>query len=437
MSTQELMRAEVCVRVVSGEFSIADAASRVGVSYRHMKRIVRRYRKRGAAGLVHQSLGRPSNRSRLLAEVRAQALELVREFYSGPPGTRFGPTLIAEHLESDHGLRVCSESLRHWMIDAGLWSLSRKRKPYRKRRERRAHFGELVQGDGSVHEWLGDRGPAGWLITFIDDSRSECLARFAEAESTWSVAQVFEAWISRYGIPRQLYVDCGGVFGRPGKKREKMPVVTQFARMCSQLGTQLIHARSPQAKGRVERVHGTHQDRLIKKMRLAGISNYDDANEFLDGYLRDHNRRFAVASLEEADFHLPLSDSIDLSRVFSLHSERIVSLDAVVCYNRRRFQITRASRLSGGQKVSVEEARNGTVRIFASGIELPVVEFSAGSVSESGEHAEDHNSVHRRPTDNHPWRYPRYDRAAAEAMRQGRAAALAPTPTNQSELIPT
>jgi hypothetical protein len=318
------------------------------------------------------------------------------------------------------------------MIEEGLWSLSRKRKPYRQRRERRAHFGELLQADGSVHEWLEDRGPPGWLIIFIDDSTSRCLGRFADAESTWSVAAVFERWISKWGIPRFLYVDGGGVFGRPRKKREKSGE-TQFARMCRQLGTQLVHARSPQAKGRVERVHGTHQDRLIKKMRLAGISNYEDANVFLDGYLLDHNNRFSVESREETDFHLPLDDSIDLSRVFSIHSERIVSLDAVVCYNRRRFQLARVSRLRGGQKVSVEEARDGTVRIFASGTEIPVVEIAEDGAGTPDYRANDHNSVNRRPSDGHPWRLPRYDRIAAEGIRQLRRAALHPAPINQAE----
>lgn len=441
MSTRELTRAEVCVRVVSGDFSIAEGASRVGVSYRQMKRIVRRYRRRGAAGLVHEGLGRSSNRAKPLAEVRARALDLVREFYGGSSSSRFGPTLIAEHLESDHGLKVCSESLRLWMLDAGLWSLSRRRKPYRRRRERRAHFGELVQADGSVHEWLEERGPAGWLITFIDDSRSHCLARFAEAESTWALAEVLELWISRHGIPRELYVDSGGVFRRRRtrneKKGDRMLGETQFARMCRELGTRLIFARSPQAKGRVERVHGTHQDRLIKKMRLRGISNYEEANEFLEGYLSDHNERFAVSSREQADFHLPVSDSIDLSRVFTIHSDRVVSLDSVVCYKRRRFQLIRPSRLTGGRKVSVEEGRDGTVRIFASGIELPAVELADDALSNLKGRIEDYTTVDRRPSDSHPWRYPGYDRPTAEVLRRRRAAEHQPTAANGLEQATT
>ena len=404
----------------------------MGLSYRHAKRLLSRYRKRGARGLVHGNLGRPSNRAKPLAELRARSVDLIRAHFSGPPDERFGPALAAEHLESDHGIKVCPETLRLWMLEAGLWSLSRRRKPYRQRRERRAHFGELVQADGSFHAWLEDRGPKGWLITYVDDSRSESLARFADAESTWAVAGVLEEWISEYGVPRALYVDGGGAFGSIG--RQKGIGSTQFGRMCRQLGIDLIHARSPQAKGRVERAHGTHQDRLIKKMRLAGISNYADANRFLKDYLIDHNRRYSVPSREEADFHLPPSESIDLSRVFSIHSERRVSLDSVVCYNRRRFQLTRTTRLTAGQKISVEESRDGNVRIFASGIELAWTEIIDTVPVKTGGRVPDNNSVYRRPADNHPWRHPAYDRGTAEELRRQRVMAFQTPPAEQSEL---
>jgi transposase len=433
MSSVELLRAEVCVRVVSGEFTISQAASRLGLSYRHTKRLMRRYRRRGAEGLVHQGVGRKSNRSRPLAEIRTRALDLIRAHYSGPPDERFGPTLAAEHLESEHGLKVCSETLRLWMLEDGLWSPSRRRKPYRQRRERCAHFGEMVQADGSFHYWLEDRGPKGCLITFIDDSRSESMARFADTESTSSVTEVFEQWIVTHGVPRSLYVDGGGAFGL-------RQLTGQFARMCTELGVELIHARSPQAKGRVERCHGTHQDRLIKKMRLAGISNYQDANEFLKDYLAEHNRRFSVRSLEDEDFHLPLSGSIDLSRVFSMHSERVVSLDSVVCYDRRRFQLARTERSRAGQKVKVEKSKSGNIRIFHSGLELEWTEITSKPKNkmngEESERAGDHNSVRRRPGDNHPWRYPNYNRATAGTLKANRLAELHTTHKDVLKQIP-
>lgn len=446
MSDVELSRAAVCARVVAGEFRLGEAAVRLGLSYRHTKRVVRRYRRRGAAGLVHGSVGRSSNRSRPLLGVHDRALDLIRTHYGGPPDERFGPTLAAEHLSSEHGLVVCGETLRLWMLEAGLWSRSRRRKPYRQRRERMAHFGELVQVDGSFHRWLEDRGPVGCMITCIDDSRGVVLSRFAEGETTWAVAEVLELWLGRYGIPRAIYADRGGVFfpsssrtpsrtpSRRGGERGKAPGVSQFGRMCRQLGIRLIPARSPQAKGRVERSHGTHQDRLVKKLRRAGISSYAEANLFLEGYLAEHNERFSVASREEADFHLPLSSleesgtSVDLSRVFSIHSERTVSLDSVVCYNRRRLQLTRTTRSFAGQKVLVEESRDGKIRLFASGIELAWSEI-AGDRAEDAKHA----SVYRRPADHHPWRYPGYDPTIAAEKKRERLETLQPPPTGTVE----
>ncbi len=435
MSDVELSRAAVCARVVAGEFTLGEAAVRLGLSYRHTKRVLRRYRRRGATGLVHGSVGRWSNRSRPLLDVHDRALDLIRLHYGGPPDERFGPTLAAEHLSSEHGLVVCAETLRLWMLEAGLWSRSRRRKPYRQRRERMAHFGELVQVDGSFHRWLGDDGPVGCMITCIDDSRGVVLARFAEGETTWAVAEVLELWLGRYGIPRAIYADRGGVFfpspSRRARERGKAPGVSQFGRMCKQLGIRLIPAQSPQAKGRVERSHGTHQDRLVKKLRRAGISSYAEANRFLEGYLAEHNERFSVASREEADFHLPLSSpeesgiSADLSRVFSIHSERTASLDSVVCYNRRRLQLTRATRSFAGQKVLVEESRDGNIRLFVSGIELAWSEIT-------GDRAK-HVSVYRRPTDHHPWRYPGYDSTIAAEKKQERLETLQPPQTGTVE----
>jgi Integrase core domain. len=421
MSDVELTRVAVCARVVSGEFTLLEASVRLGLSYRHTKRLVRRYRRRGAAGLVHGSVGRSSNRSRPLREIRDRTLDLIRKYYGGSEDERFGPTLAAEHLSSEHGLDVCVETLRLWMLEDGLWSRSRKRKPYRQRRERMGHFGELVQVDGSFHRWLEDRGPVGCLVTCIDDSRGVVLARFADGETTWSVAEVLELWLGRHGIPRAIYADRGGVFfptfTRRAKESGKLPGVSQFGRMCKQLGIRLIAARSPQAKGRVERSHGTHQDRLVKKLRRAGISTYAEANVFLEHYLAEHNERFSVPSREEADFHLPLSSleengSLDLSRVFSIHSERTVSLDSVVCYNHRRLQLARSTRTVAGQKVRVEESRDGTIRIFTSGIELKWAEIINTTAPQA--------SVRRRPSDQHPWRYPGHSPQMAEEAKRAR-----------------
>ena len=278
MSGKEMRRGEVLERVKRGELKLNEAAQLLEVSYRQAKRLLRGYRAGGAEALVHGNVGRASNR--IDSERREQALRLVRAHYSGEPHERFGPTLAAEHLAADHDIVVPRETLRRWMLSAGLWSRRRKRKPHRGRRQRRAHFGALIQLDGSHHDWLEGRGPKGCLMNFVDDASGLGLCRFSDEETTWAAADLLEAWVRRHGIPKALYCDWKSVYKRKPTSCETLQDVepeTQFGRMCGKLGIDIIAASSPQAKGRVERHHGTHQDRLIKKMRLEGIANYEAA----------------------------------------------------------------------------------------------------------------------------------------------------------------
>src|SRR5512143_3363580 len=277
MSQQEIRRAGILGRVKVGELSQREAAEQLGLSYRQLKRLYRRYRRQGAKGLVHGNLGRPSHRAKAGA-LRRRVLGLVRKHYSGEPGERFGPSLAAEHLWEDHGIRVDHETLRRWMLAEGLWSRERKRKRYRRRRARREHFGELVQMDGSFEDWLEDRGPRGCWIGMVDDATSRTEGRFDDEETTWAAAEVLRRWVEQYGIPRALYLDWKNVYHsaptRQQRERGEVPI-SQFGRMCAKLGIELIGANSPQAKGRVERNHGTHQDRLVKKLRLKRICDYE------------------------------------------------------------------------------------------------------------------------------------------------------------------
>jgi len=211
-------------------------------------------------------------------------LALVREKYSGPVDGRFGPTLAAEHLASEDGVTVHHDTLRRWMLAAGLWSRARKRSPHRTRRERKAHFGELVQLDGSFHLWYETRGPRGCLMNLVDDATGRTLARLGDAETIWAAADVLRRWIEAYGVPLALYTDWKNVYVRESNAEEQVTGAvprTQFGRMCASLGIQIIAASSPQAKGRVERNHGTHQDRLVKKLRRLGIATAAAANAFL------------------------------------------------------------------------------------------------------------------------------------------------------------
>jgi transposase len=408
MSEEEVRRAGVLKRVKAGELTQVEAAEMLGLSYRQVKRIYRRFVEEGAEGLAHRSVGKASNRARPVKE-RKQILSLVNKHYGGGPGKRFGPTLAAEHLEEDHGLVVDAETLRRWMLAEGLWTRERKRKPYRQRRERRAHFGELVQMDGSPEAWLEDRGPRGCLIHMVDDATSTSLATFDHEETTWGVADTLRAWVRKYGIPRALYVDWKSVYQSVATKRQKQEGIvptSQFGRMCQKLGIELIGANSAQAKGRVERGHGTHQDRLIKKMRLKKIGSYEAANEFLaNGYLEQHNAKYAVEPREKADYHLRVPPRLDLEQVFCLEEERVVSSDWVVQYGGRWLQIERE-----GQKVSVERGATVSVRQHRDGslsLWLQRRKLQWHEIAERPRKAEQpakRRRVVRPPSAEHPWR---------------------------------
>ncbi len=275
MSKRELGRVEVLARVRSKQLRVVDAARLMRVSCRQGKRLWKRYGEEGAAGLKHRSAGRPSNRA-YEEKFRQKVLRLVREKYGGPVGERFGPTLAAEHLASEDGLPVDAETLRRWMLAEGLWSRQRKRR-HRRRRERKEHFGEMVQMDGSFHYWLEERGPEGCLIDLVDDATNTTWAQLGEQETIWAVVDALRAWIERYGVPLALYVDWKNLYKRPATPKERLrgeEPITQFGRMCAKLGIAVIAANSPQAKGRVERIHGTHQDRLVKKLRRKEISSH-------------------------------------------------------------------------------------------------------------------------------------------------------------------
>src|SRR5260370_676371 len=315
MSERELRRVEVLARVKSKELKVEDAASLMGVSYRQAKRLWKRYREEGAKGLRHRGAGGVSARAKP-ARFRQRVMKLVREKYGEGEGERFGPTLAAEHLAREDGMKIDAETLRRWMLQGGvwgrrrkretyrqrgerggqlwgvgeiegrfsglfggggaggvlmellqegLWSRRRKRKPYRQRRERRRHFGELVQMDGSFHDWLEGRGPDGCMMNMVDDASSEVELRLGEEETIWAAANTLRAWIEKHGVPQALYVDWKNVYKRAPTKREQLrgeEPGTQFGRVCEKLGVEIIAAASPEAEGRGERDTGTHQDRL-------------------------------------------------------------------------------------------------------------------------------------------------------------------------------
>jgi transposase len=346
MSERELSRVQVLARVKAGSLALGDAATMMAVSYRHAKRLWRRFQRAGAAALRHGHAGRRSNRGRP-ARLRQRVLTLIRQKYSGDLGTRFGPTLVAEHLASEDGLTIDHETVRRWMLAAGLWSRQRKRTPYRQRRERKAHFGELVQLDGSFHAWYETRAARRCFMVMVDDATSRSDGRMGAEETIWAAAAVLRQWIERYGVPLALYTDWKNVYVRAANAAERetgIVPLTQFGRMCADLRIQIIPASSPQAKGRVERNHGTHQDRLVKKLRRLQIADDRTANQFLETeYWPAHNGRFAQAPAADTDFHRRCPTARVLDRVFRLQETRTVGQDWVVRYRNRVFQLARQS----------------------------------------------------------------------------------------------
>jgi Helix-turn-helix domain len=432
MSQEELRRVEVLARVRSGQLRVIDASALLRVSYRQTKRLWKRYREEGAAGLKHRSAGRVSNRG-YAREFRCRVLKLVRKKYGGAVGERFGPTLAAEHLASEDRVQMDAETLRRWMLSEGLWSRERKRGKHRERRERKEHFGELVQMDGSFHRWLEERGPQGCLMDMADDASNETLARMDEQETIWAVSDTLLRWIEKHGVPMALYVDWKNLYKRRATTKEQLrgeEPITQFGRMCRKLGIELIAASSPQAKGRIERMHGTHQDRLVKKLRRRGIATYEAANVYLEQeYLPEHNRRFRREAARKEDYHRPAPRAWELDRIFRLESERVVGEDRVVRYANRYFQLEGSNRKDAParSKVLVCERRHGEITIEYRGREMPYREIAAPAKpspevrrSEWQRRAAAVNRRHK-PAENHPWKQAARQEAERKAMRLSKA----------------
>ena len=310
LSMAEADRAVVIGQVAEKRLMQREAAERLGLSVRQVKRLLARYREGGPAGLVSGHRDKVSNNA-MAAAVRRAGMELVRERYAD-----FGPTFACEKLVEVHGHRLSVETLRKWMIAAGLWRAKARREVrVHQRRPRRACVGDLVQIDGSPHEWFEGRGPACTLIVYVDDATTRLLATgFFAGETTEAYMETTRAHLAAHGRPVAYYSDRCGVFRVNKKDREAEP--TQFARALKTLDIEAIHAHSPQAKGRVERANRTLQDRLVKEMRLRGIDGMEAGNAYLGEFMADFNRRFAVAPRNPQDAHREvLHDAAELDLI--------------------------------------------------------------------------------------------------------------------------
>jgi transposase len=323
MTAKDVLRSQVMAQVLEGKLDQASAAGRLGISVRQIKRLKRRMLDEGTEGLLSRKRGKPSNR-RTPADVLEKATALIGAHYAD-----FGPTLACEKLEEIHEIRLSVETVRQAMLRAGLWKARRGAGARtHAMRERRARRGELIQIDGSPHDWFEGRAPRCCLLVFIDDATSELMAlRFVDAETTLGYMGLLEEHVLAHGLPAAIYSDRHSIFQvNKGDHKDVSHTQTQFARALEQLGIEGIQANSPQAKGRVERANQTLQDRLVKEMRLQGISGQEAANAWLPQFIRAFNRRFAVKPAAPDDAHVPyVGTKAALRRILSVHTKRRLS----------------------------------------------------------------------------------------------------------------
>lgn len=321
MSIKEAERLGVMRQIDKKKLSIRQGSEQLGISIRQTKRIRKRYLNEGEAGLVSRKRNKPSNR-KIPENVRSQMVGLLKMKY-----VDFGPTLAKEMLSKHDNLKVSVETLRKWMKEEGVWKAKKRkdRKVYQ-RRQRRSRFGELLQGDGSPHDWFEGRGARCTLLQFVDDATSKTTsALFVDSETTKGYLELLKDHLERYGRPLSLYVDKHSVFRVNREEIKKGVGITHFGRVVKELGIELICAHSPQAKGRVERKNGVMQDRLVKAMRLQGISTMEEANRFLPKFLEELNERFGKEAFSSEDAHRPMRGQDDLLEIFAQKDKRKLS----------------------------------------------------------------------------------------------------------------
>jgi transposase len=362
-SQRELKRLHVIQKAIEGSLRQTEASEMLSLSIRQTGRIIIRVKEEGAQGVVHRSRGRESNR-KLPQEVKDEVLGLYRKNYEG-----FGPTLAQEKLLERDGIKISDETLRLWLIEAGLWKKKRKGRQHRQWRPRKERYGEMIQADGSHHDWFEGRGPECVFMGYIDDATGKVYGRFYEYEGTIPAMDSFRRYIRKYGIPMSLYMDKHTTYKSTGKptiedELNDTEPVSEFGRALKELEVKLIHANSPQAKGRVERLFGTLQDRLIKEMRLRGISSIAEANEFLKEYLPIYNRRFAKKAAQTENLHRPVPKGLDLNRILCIKTERTVRNDFTIAHNKKLYQIEEAVKT---KKLMVEQYSDGSMAIWCQG----------------------------------------------------------------------
>jgi len=403
MATQdELKRLHVVRKAIDKTITQDEAACDINRSTRHVRRIIARVRAEGDKGIAHRSRGRPSNRA-LPDRVKDKALKLFKEKYRD-----FGPTLASEKLFERDKIKINDETLRLWLIEQAVPYKKRKKRPHRQWRERRECLGQMVQMDGSHHKWFETRGPECVLMGYIDDATGRPFARFYPYEGTIPAMDSFKRYVRKHGIPISIYLDKHTTYksnGKPSLEDELNNVLplSQFERALKELGVDVIHANSPQAKGRVERIFNTFQDRLVKEMRLRKISSINKANAFLGQYLAGYAKRFGKEPARDSDMHRLCPDSVDLDRILCIKTERVLRNDFTITHNKRLYQVLDNVR---SERVVIEEYVNGSMKIWHKGVSLRFKIISARPKKEPAKAPCTFKlrRVYTPQANNHPWR---------------------------------
>jgi len=409
LSRKEINRLRVIHQVMDRQLLQVDGARLLGLTDRQVRNIIQKVRQKGDEAIAHGNRGRVAA-NKMPEEQEERIGKIVEEHYWD-----FGPTLASEKLWERDEIRVGREKLRQIMIERGIWKVRKRRdRPLHPWRERKVYLGEMVQMDGSHHEWLEDRGPKMVFMGYIDDATNRTFGHFYDHEGVYPAMDSIERYISRYGLPQSIYLDKHSAYKttrQPNLDEELRgrAAATQFERALEELGLEMIHADSPQAKGRVERLFGTLQDRLIKDMRLAKIKNIQEANAFLEDYFYGYNERFSRVPKREGDLHRPLPEDINLREIFCLKGTRTINNGYIIKWKNRLFILDNPSLALRRRKVEVREHFDGEITVKFNRRYLDIHEvFEVKPKTTEDERKVVQKQPHKRykytPPLDHPWK---------------------------------
>lgn len=399
MRQKELKHLHVIRKVLEKKMKQEEAGELLSLSARQIRRKQKRVKAEGDRGVIHRSRGKSSHNAKS-KELKEKVRQIYRKKYWD-----FGPTLASEKLEELDKIRISKETLRKWLIEGGEWQTRKKMKKHHKWRERKHYFGEMLQGDGSHHDWFEGRGAKCVLMGFIDDATGEVFARFYEYEGTVPVMDLMKKYIRKNGMPISIYMDNHSTY----KSQKKQTIedelagrnhLSQFERSIEELEIRFIHARSPQAKGRIERLFKTFQDRVVKEMRLSGVNSIKTGNVFLRTYLPKYNKRFKVEAAEKADMHRPMDPGMKLDEHLCIKTKRTVRNDYTVAYQGRLYQILSSTK---AKKVVLEERISGKMVINDNGEYLTYQEIKGG-VKKQLEKKVQSKQKYPSKDEGHPWK---------------------------------